>query len=445
MNDEKRQLKPYHGIILFILVILTFLFVAFPIQVKLGLYGVLVTELIILAMSVIPAIILKADLKEVFPIKIPKLRQILGVIVLWIGGLVLVTLVTLIIGYFFPEGLLEVSSSIQSVFTSVPAVVSFLIVAGSPAICEEALMRGFILSSFKGLKNRWLIVFIMGLIFGIFHLDPYRFLPTAILGAFLTYIMIETKNILLPALYHFINNGFSTLVSFLSPTNATNAGAQMYVPLVTIGVYLILAAAVPFIILLGAWLLHDKKEKAGQEGLPYIDPTEKAKEKKRRLIRVLTATGLAVVLFVAGFAVTITEAIGMLKPAVQCDMSFDINKDTESQIIPFDIQSAGTYVADYIIENKRGLIDVQIINEEGEVLYQFSCLSMNSNGNEMQLTPGKYQVVIDFVMEDIEEYYENMGYDFDESTRADFNLTGDLTQMTPFRFKMTMNNKLLQY
>jgi membrane protease YdiL (CAAX protease family) len=445
MNNEKRQLKPYHGIILFVLVILTFLFVAFPIQEKFGLYGVLLTELIILALAVIPAILLKADLKEVFPVKVPKLRHILGVIVLWIGGLIIVTLVTMILAYFFPEGLLEVSSSLQTVFTSIPAVISFLIVAGSPAICEEALMRGFILSSFKSLKNRWLIVFLMGVIFGVFHLDSYRFLPTAILGAFLTYIMIETKNILLPALYHFINNGFSTVVSFISSASDVNAGGQMYLPLASIGVYLLLAAAAPFIILLGAWLLHDKKEKVGQEGLPYIDPAEKAKEKKNRLIRVLTATGLTVVLFVAGFVITIIGSFDMLKPVIQSELSYDINKDTENEIIPFEIQLAGTYVVDYEIENERGLIDVRIMNEEGEELYQFSCLNMSSNGNEMQLTPGKYQVVIDFVMEDIEEYHEKMGYDFDESTRETYNLTGDLTQMTPFRFKMTMQNKLLQY
>ena len=38
----------------------------------------------------------------------------------------------------------------------------------------------------------------MGIIFGIFHLDFVRFIPTAVLGAALTYVMLETDNILLP-------------------------------------------------------------------------------------------------------------------------------------------------------------------------------------------------------------------------------------------------------
>jgi membrane protease YdiL (CAAX protease family) len=259
MDKEKRQLKPYQGLIIFVLVILIFLFVAAPIQELLGLYGVLLTEVMILAISVIATIVLKADLKEVFPIKKPKARQIMGVIVLWIGSVTVVLLVTLIIGYFFPEGLTQVSDSLQDVFTSLPMGIAFLIIAGSPAICEEALVRGFILSSFQSLQKKWLIVLIVGIIFGIFHLDFYRFLPTAILGMALTYIMIETKNILMPALFHFINNGFSTIVSFLTAGQTDVTAASVKVPLVSIGAYFIICAVAPFLLLAGMRLLQAKK------------------------------------------------------------------------------------------------------------------------------------------------------------------------------------------
>ena len=40
-----------------------------------------------------------------------------------------------------------------------------------------------------------------------------RFLPTALLGAALTYLMVETENMIYPALFHFINNFFPTLLS----------------------------------------------------------------------------------------------------------------------------------------------------------------------------------------------------------------------------------------
>ena len=46
----------------------------------------------------------------------------------------------------------------------------------------------------------------MGIIFGLFHGSVWRFLPTAILGGVLTYIMLETENMFYPALFHFTNN-----------------------------------------------------------------------------------------------------------------------------------------------------------------------------------------------------------------------------------------------
>jgi membrane protease YdiL (CAAX protease family) len=268
---EKKQLKPYQGLIVFVLVIIIFIFVAAPIQAKMGLYGVLLTEGIILAIAVLSAVLLKANLKEVFPIKRPRVRQIIAVGVLWIGSVSIVLLVTLIIGYLFPEGLSEVSGSLQDVFTSLPMGIAFLIIAGSPAICEEALVRGFILASFGSLQKKWLIVLIVGILFGILHLDYYRFLPTAILGMVLSYIMVETKNILLPALFHFINNGFSTIVSFLTVGQTEVTASSVKVPLVSIGVFFILCAASPFLLLIGMRLIQEKKQVIEIEAAPTIN------------------------------------------------------------------------------------------------------------------------------------------------------------------------------
>lgn len=71
IKKEEKQLKPYQGIIIFILVILLIIFVAVPIQRKWGIYGLALTELIILLLAIIPAIILKTNLKEIFPVKKP--------------------------------------------------------------------------------------------------------------------------------------------------------------------------------------------------------------------------------------------------------------------------------------------------------------------------------------------------------------------------------------
>lgn len=260
------SLKAYHGIILAVLFVLMMLFVATPIQMKFGMYGVAITELIVLAMGIIPALILKADLKEVFPVKKPQLRQLVGTLLMWMATYFVVTLIALIIGYFFPESLNEVSAGLNEVITSIPMWLAFIFVAVMPAICEEVITRGFIQASFHNIKNKWIIVILVGIIFGIFHLDFVRFFPTAILGGTMAYIMFETKNLVLPMFLHFINNGLSTLVTFLAPVqDMANTVESMQVPMVSIGSWFIVASAAPFIFLLGSLLIHKKDEKRSKD------------------------------------------------------------------------------------------------------------------------------------------------------------------------------------
>lgn len=289
-SKQCKQLKPYQGIGVFILVILVTIFVAAPIQMAFGMYGVAITEIILLLLAIIPAILFKANFKEVFPIKKPLLREIFGVLLIWAGSYVAVLLVTLIIGYFFPQGLTDVSSGLQNVFTSVPMWVAFIIIAVMPAICEEALHRGLILSSLGSVNNKWLRVLYMGIIFGIFHLDPVRFLPTAILGMALSYVMIETRNIILPVIFHFVNNGLATLISFTSKSQTTAANINSGMMLYAISTYFIIGAVVPFLLLFGSKLIHKKQARNEVED----DAITQKKEKKIMIIAGI-CSGLMVV------------------------------------------------------------------------------------------------------------------------------------------------------
>jgi membrane protease YdiL (CAAX protease family) len=170
--------------------------------------------LILLVMAIAAALIFKQNLKEVFPIKLPKLREVFGVLVFWMGSFTLVMIMTVIQAMLFPEETLAASNGVSSVASSEGMMFGILIVSFMPAICEEAVHRGFILHTFKDVKKPWVIVLSMGIIFGVFHLDPYRFVPTAILGACLTWVMLKTENMVCPALFHGTNNLIPVLLSF---------------------------------------------------------------------------------------------------------------------------------------------------------------------------------------------------------------------------------------
>ena len=87
-----------------------------------------------------------------------------------------------------------------------------LIVAISPAICEESLFRGVILSSLKDKLPTWATIGIVGLLFGLFHLSVYKVVPTALSGAFFAYLVLRSGSIVCSAVAHALLNGLAILL-----------------------------------------------------------------------------------------------------------------------------------------------------------------------------------------------------------------------------------------
>ena len=95
------------------------------------------------------------------------------------------------------------------------ALLTLFLMALTPALCEEALFRGPIL---RGLRTRLPpagAAILTGLLFGIFHLDPWRLLPTAILGVALSGIALASDSIIPAMVAHFVNNACLILLARL--------------------------------------------------------------------------------------------------------------------------------------------------------------------------------------------------------------------------------------
>ncbi len=75
-----------------------------------------------------------------------------------------------------------------------------------PGVCEEVMFRGALLRPLYKKYGRVTSAVYCGLLFGVFHLSVYRFLPTAFIGFYLSLITIHTGSII-PAMFcHFLNN-----------------------------------------------------------------------------------------------------------------------------------------------------------------------------------------------------------------------------------------------
>jgi membrane protease YdiL (CAAX protease family) len=130
----------------------------------------------------------------------------------------------------------------------------------SPAICEEALFRGVLLQSMRRTMSIRSAVMINGLLFGLFHLSPWRFFPTMILGMLLALIVIRSGSIWPGVLFHFLNNATALVAGrlFGDPTSGET----------TVDLPLLAAAVVLFVG--GLWVSARgvREARAGPSGPP---------------------------------------------------------------------------------------------------------------------------------------------------------------------------------
>ena len=246
---------------IFAVVIVLMIFVCFPLQYRLGMTGLFLTELIFLAVSFLSCLIFRQKFSEVFKISRPKLRHVFGTLILWAGMILITSCIAVITMYLFPD-FQQTAEGLTEFISQTPAILTVIIVAVMPAICEEALHRGVILHFFGKIKSTWLIVLIMGIIFGIFHLDPYRFLITALLGGAITYIAVKTHNILLCALFHFVNNLPAAITSAFAQNITSNELTDLNMvfinPMIIVGGAMLLTSVAPLLLLAGTILLSEK-------------------------------------------------------------------------------------------------------------------------------------------------------------------------------------------
>lgn len=74
-------------------------------------------------------------------------------------------------------------------------------------VIEELIFRGVIMHGLMRNYSKFTAVFVSALLFALFHLNPWQFPATFILGLVLGILMLRTRNIYLCIIGHAINNG----------------------------------------------------------------------------------------------------------------------------------------------------------------------------------------------------------------------------------------------
>jgi membrane protease YdiL (CAAX protease family) len=282
------------------------LFLAAPAQARFGLWGLALTELLLLVLALAFAFALRRPLREIFPMKRPEYGQISGSILLFLGAYFGTAAVSSALLAIHPA-FLDIPAEINNFVTDGGRALAFLTVALLPAVCEEALYRGTIQTALAPIRRDWARALAVGLLFGLTHLDPLRSLPLAVLGVGLAYILMKTGNILLPMALHLVNNLISLIAAFgqsgRSAATLALAEEMNFAPI--FAGMAVISAGIAVLFAFPGW-----------RRLNELDPGD-VKPWKRR-----TATLIGVALILTGFVAMIVAMI----PMVQAQMELILNE-----------------------------------------------------------------------------------------------------------------------
>lgn len=149
----------------------------------------------------------------------PSGRQLLAALLIIAGGIPVGWAIVRLQMHFLPvpEDLLRGLEQLLTARTARQVLVLLVVVAVTPAICEEMVFRGVLLGGMRDRLSPAAAIGLNAVVFGAFHLSyesALRFLPTAWLGLLIAWVVWRTGSIWTGVAMHFANN--ATLVLLMA-------------------------------------------------------------------------------------------------------------------------------------------------------------------------------------------------------------------------------------
>lgn len=212
--------RPTESIAFVACVGLLYFFLGTVIQLRFGEPGLLVSQILLLA---VPALAFAAfgpfDFRTTLALRRPVPRDLLAAAMVILGAMPIGWLLGWIQSMFIelPEEFLRALEDLVRADTPGQLVWLLLLIAITPAICEELVFRGVLLQGLAGRMTRNRAILLSAAIFGAFHLSgetAIRFLPSAWLGVVLALVVWHTRSLFTSMLMHFLSNGLIVLMTF---------------------------------------------------------------------------------------------------------------------------------------------------------------------------------------------------------------------------------------
>lgn len=225
-------------------------------QARFGERGLLYSEW---GLLFLPAVLLVTvgpfDARRTLALRRPTLRGLAGALLIALGGIPLGWAIGWLQVQWLDIGIpKELFGALEKLVTAndLPRFLwLLLLVAVTPAFCEEAVFRGVLFQSVAREERMWRTVGLTALVFGAFHLSgetAIRFIPTAWIGLLMGIAVWRTRSIFASMLMHFVNNGMAVAIvsaPALRRLALSDAGEPNW----------LLVAVAPLALAAGLWLL----------------------------------------------------------------------------------------------------------------------------------------------------------------------------------------------
>jgi sodium transport system permease protein len=219
-----------------------FSFIAFAIMFVLLFYGTLLltgadvitmilgTQLgFFLAPALVLAALMRFSPRETFFLRLPDWRGIVAAVVI---GLSAWTVAAGILVRLLPppDSVIEALEKMMLLGDArTPLWTLLLVLAVTPAVCEELFFRGLVMSGLRR-YGKWPAILISAFLFALAHSSIYRLLPTLFLGVLLGLIVWQTRSILCAMIVHAINNGIAVTLLHFRPVEQMKELSEPYLP-----------------------------------------------------------------------------------------------------------------------------------------------------------------------------------------------------------------------
>ena len=268
---ERERPTPALSLGIFAVALLLFVNVGSLLQARSLLPGLVASQFgILLAVPVLALWFFRVRLRSALKLRLPSVGAVAGALLMALGGLVLSQQLAFVQSWF-----LDVPSAfnagMEPLLTHPSLALVLFAVAVAPALCEEFLFRGAVLSGLETRLRPWVAVVLTGVLFGLFHLYLHRILLTAALGIAISFVAWRSRSIWPGVLFHFVNNAAAVLAvrgvlperlgGYLERVNPAENGFPWQV---------VLGAAVVFAVGVAAVWLESRV--ATQAGCPRIGP-----------------------------------------------------------------------------------------------------------------------------------------------------------------------------